>query len=256
MQLATPEPMPDDEEWLEDWALYAAIKKAHNGRPWFEWPTPLRDRHPQALETTRTQRIHQEHQQCFQAAWSILAEEAKARNITLIGDVPIFIAHDSADVWAHRELFQLDADGMPLHVAGVPPDYFSENGKNGGRCSTIGTLMNIRGGVGGSNEWSECSDSLTWSELTIFAAFIQIGPCQQVTMTHDRARGRTVPRTHFLVCWYRSHPLQTTSLLKIWASFLTRSFNFANGGLPGMAVMQFGFDGVSEKITSPCNIPS
>ena len=71
-------------------------------------------------------------------------------NITLIGDVPIFIAHDSADVWAHRELFQLDAAGMPLYVAGVPPDYFSEDGQKWGRCSTIGTPTSVRVGDGGS----------------------------------------------------------------------------------------------------------
>lgn len=125
--------MEEDAYWLEDWGLYAAIKEDHGHRPWFEWPAPLRDRNPDALEAYKTKALHHINQQRhFQAAWRALCETAAQADIKLIGDLPIFIAHDSADVWAHRSLFQLNGEGMPTHVAGVPPDYFSEGGQKWG----------------------------------------------------------------------------------------------------------------------------
>ena len=133
MESDAPTNMNEEEDWLDDWALYAAIKEDHDQQPWFDWPAPLRDRHPEALDAYReAAQIHRRHQQRFQAAWKTLAAQAKEAGIALIGDLPIFIAHDSADVWAHRALFQLDQNGSPRHVAGVPPDYFSEGGQKWG----------------------------------------------------------------------------------------------------------------------------
>lgn len=133
MQADEPVSVKADEDWMDDWALYAAIKDDHNDEPWFRWPVPLRDRHPEALERYReAAQTHRWEQERFQAAWNKLATEARNLGIKLIGDLPIFIAHDSADVWAHRELFQLDEGGWPSVVAGVPPDYFSEGGQKWG----------------------------------------------------------------------------------------------------------------------------
>ena len=133
MQADEPVSVEADEDWMDDWALYAAIKDDHNDEPWFRWPAPLRDRHPEALERYReAAQTHRWEQERFQAAWNKLATEARNLGINLIGDLPIFIAHDSADVWAHRELFQLDEGGWPSVVAGVPPDYFSEGGQKWG----------------------------------------------------------------------------------------------------------------------------
>ncbi|MGB0515436.1 MAG: 4-alpha-glucanotransferase [Poseidonia sp.] len=249
MQLATPKPMPDDEEWLEDWALYAAIKKAHNGQPWFEWPTPLRDRHPQALENYKdAARIHRKHQQCFQAAWSILSKEAKARNITLIGDVPIFIAHDSADVWAHRELFQLDADGMPLYVAGVPPDYFSENGQK------WGTVL---------YDWNahEQQDWRWWIQRIerMFRLFdvVRIDHFRgfhsnwAVPASDDDARQgswQDGPKDELLRVLVSLAPSPNHILAEDLGIIPDEVIQLRQRyGLPGMAVMQFGFDGASEN---------
>ena len=126
-------PLLDDDYWLEDWALYQAIKEDQDGRPWYEWPAPLRDRHPDALDAFRPQMTtHIAAQRRFQRAWNDLRSIAQEADVDLIGDLPIFVAHDSADVWAHRRLFQLDENGMPLFVAGVPPDYFSETGQKWG----------------------------------------------------------------------------------------------------------------------------
>jgi 4-alpha-glucanotransferase len=119
--------------WLEDWALYSAIKKSQNGLPWYEWPVEFRDRYPEALTSWREHiSDHIKDQEQFQSSWNNLKDYANANNIQIIGDCPIFVSHDSADVWAHRELFLLDENGHPEFVAGVPPDYFSEDGQRWG----------------------------------------------------------------------------------------------------------------------------
>jgi len=122
--------------WLEDYALFAALQAERPGG-WWTWPAALRDREPQALAETRA-RLHERialvrfTQFLFFSQWAALRAHANARGIRLFGDMPIFVAHDSAEVWAHRDLFALDAQGLPTVVAGVPPDYFSATGQRWG----------------------------------------------------------------------------------------------------------------------------
>ena len=123
--------------WLADYALFRSLKSARGEVEWTRWEAPLRDRQPHALEEARHQladeiAFRSFEQWVFDQQWHALREYAHARNIALIGDMPIFLAHDSADVWQRRELFQLDATGAPRVVAGVPPDYFSATGQRWG----------------------------------------------------------------------------------------------------------------------------
>ncbi len=120
--------------WLDDFALFMALKDAHGGRAWTDWPEPLLARDPGALAewTTRLDaeiRYYKFTQ--FQVArqWGDLRRYANDRGVRIIGDLPIFVAHDSVDVWANRTLFQLDARGHPAMVAGVPPDPFAATGQ-------------------------------------------------------------------------------------------------------------------------------
>ncbi|CAI8303135.1 MAG: 4-alpha-glucanotransferase [Candidatus Poseidoniaceae archaeon] len=123
-------PMEEDAYWLKDWALFCAIKQDQGGKPWYEWPEPLKNRNPEALaQFDPLLEPYILQQQAFAAEWNALRKHANNSDVKMIGDVPIFIAHDSADVWAHRELFQLDESGYPTYIAGVPPDYFSETGQ-------------------------------------------------------------------------------------------------------------------------------
>lgn len=123
--------------WLDDFALYTALKQAHDQQPWREWPDPLAAHHAEALEEARSthadavERVKFE-QWLVDRQWSALREYAAARGVRLIGDIPIFVAMDSAEVWAHREYFQLDELGRAEVVSGVPPDYFSEEGQKWG----------------------------------------------------------------------------------------------------------------------------
>lgn len=124
-------------DWLADYALFMAIRESQKNRPWNEWPEGLRDRDFQTLEKARAKlakkiRRHEVLQYLFSRHWKKTAEFFQALDISIIGDIPIFVAGDSADVWANRELFFLNEDGSPSVVAGVPPDYFSETGQRWG----------------------------------------------------------------------------------------------------------------------------
>jgi 4-alpha-glucanotransferase len=123
--------------WLDDYALFRALRDAHGGRCWAHWPPPLRDRDPNGLEQARHDLVadierHAYAQYLFDLQWASVRRHARRRGIRILGDVPIFVAHDSADVWAHPELFTVDAEGEPTVVSGVPPDYFSATGQRWG----------------------------------------------------------------------------------------------------------------------------
>jgi len=126
-----------EQHWLEDYALFRALKSQHGEVEWTRWDKGVRDREPHALNQARTALEEEITYRCFEqwlfaSQWEALLNYAHGRGIALIGDMPIFLAHDSADVWQHRELFQLDAEGLPRVVAGVPPDYFSVTGQRWG----------------------------------------------------------------------------------------------------------------------------
>src|SRR5262249_32138915 len=120
--------------WLDDFALFLALKEAHGGGSWYEWPEELIRREPPALERAQqmlaeSMGLHRFRQFLFYHQWLALKQYAREQDVRLIGDVPIFVAGDSADVWTNPELFLLDKYRRPAVVSGVPPDYFSETGQ-------------------------------------------------------------------------------------------------------------------------------
>lgn len=123
--------------WLDDFALFMALKNAHGGVSWVEWDVKLAQRAPEALaEAKVTYAEALEHykfcQWVFFQQWDALRNYAHDKGIRLFGDIPIFVAHDSSDVWANQSLFYLDEVGNPTVIAGVPPDYFSATGQRWG----------------------------------------------------------------------------------------------------------------------------
>ena len=120
--------------WLPDFALFMALKRANGGAAWHTWDRALVGRETEALERARRElareiREVEFEQWLFFEQWAAVRGQARDRGIEIMGDIPIFVAHDSADVWAHPEIFQLAADGRPAFQAGVPPDYFSATGQ-------------------------------------------------------------------------------------------------------------------------------
>ena len=124
-------------QWLDDFALFMTAREAFPGVNWLDWPEDLRDHKPTALKALRES--HQStlervclEQYLFFVQWTALRHYAAERGIWLFGDIPIFVAHDSADVWAAPHLYKLDSEGKPRVIAGVPPDYFSPEGQHWG----------------------------------------------------------------------------------------------------------------------------
>lgn len=120
--------------WLEDYALFAALKDHFNGSAWNSWPEDLRDRKESALKKWHeqmTEQISREKffQHLFFKQWFSLKVYCNSKNIRLIVDMPIYVSFESADVWANLEIFKLDKEKRPTFVAGVPPDYFSSTGQ-------------------------------------------------------------------------------------------------------------------------------
>jgi 4-alpha-glucanotransferase len=120
--------------WLNDFAVFMAVKAAHAQRPWPDWDPDIARHTPSAVAqwTARCERdirLQKLTQFLFFEQWQRVREACRARSIAIMGDLPIFVAHDSADVWARRELFRLDEDGQPTVLTGVPPDYFSADGQ-------------------------------------------------------------------------------------------------------------------------------
>ncbi len=123
-----------DSRWLGDYAVYRILKTKHGERPWPEWDTPYVHREPGAmLKVREDNREAIEHikiiQFLFDQQWHALKRYANENGVHLFGDMPIYIALDSADAWAHPEILLIDKDGKPSHVSGVPPDYFSADGQ-------------------------------------------------------------------------------------------------------------------------------
>jgi 4-alpha-glucanotransferase len=115
---------PEQADWLADWARFAALKRFFGGRPWMSW-----DREPPSAELSDQIAFETYLQFLFFRQWDRVKRAANSRGLAVMGDLPIYLSLDSADVWAHRDLFALDDRGLPTSVSGVPPDYFSETGQ-------------------------------------------------------------------------------------------------------------------------------
>jgi len=124
----------NNSDWLDDYALFMACKRVHKDAAWVHWDAGMRRRDPGALKKWKNElsseiEIHKFAQFEFFRQWENLRARCTRRGIRIMGDIPIYIAHDSADVWAHPELFRLNEQGKPTAVAGVPPDYFTATGQ-------------------------------------------------------------------------------------------------------------------------------
>lgn len=126
-----------EKDWLDDYSLFIALKDYHDGKPWNEWEKEISQRNTSAVKHYKKLlkdeiEYHKFVQFLFFKQWLELKSYANSKGIKIIGDLPIFVAFDSADVWVNRHLFEVSADGKPLFIAGVPPDYFSPTGQRWG----------------------------------------------------------------------------------------------------------------------------
>ncbi len=233
-------------DWLEDYALFAALKRFHGGRPWYDWPRPLAHRDPEALEAWIAD--HRDDiervvfgQFLFFRQWTAVRAAAREAGVSILGDVPIFVALDSADVWAHHELFLLDDERQPAVVGGAPPDYFSSTGQLWGNPLYDWDRM----ADDGYGWWiARLRHELTLADAVRLDHFRGFAAHWEVPADHDVAtHGRWVPGPGRSLFDAVSDALGGLPLVAEDLGEITEDVvELRKGlGLPGMAVLQFAF---------------
>jgi 4-alpha-glucanotransferase len=124
----------ENEAWLHDYAVFISIKETLGGMPWWDWSEDLKLRNKKRIDAFVSEnqneiQFHKFVQYLFNKQWQSIKKHANSKGIAIVGDIPLYVAHDSADVWSNQKIFQFDKDRNPLKVAGVPPDYFSKTGQ-------------------------------------------------------------------------------------------------------------------------------
>jgi 4-alpha-glucanotransferase len=246
--------LAENRTWLEDYVLYQAIKDAHGGLPWYEWEPALVARDTAACSQWRGKlsdsvRYHEFVQFAFELQWRALRAAAREQRVRLIGDVPIFVAHDSADVWANQDLFYLDDRGQPVVVAGVPPDYFSETGQLWGNPLYRWDVHAARDYAWWLDRFRYLLGRVDVIRIDHFRGFEAYWEIPAGSKTAAPGRWVPGPGSHFFEALKRrlaSLPLIAEDLGVITPPVEALRDEF---GLPGMRVLQFGFgaDSGSEK---------
>lgn len=243
-------------DWLDDYACFEALSGLHRGEPWWAWPDEHRDREPAAMERARKdlgaeiERL-QKQQFAFAWQWARLREYAHSRGVRLFGDLPFYVAPDSAETWSHPEQFQLDGTGRATAVAGVPPDYFSEKGQLWGnplydwRAMRQDNFAFWRGRV---------HRQLVRVDLLRIDHFRALAAHWSVPAGAPDARGgewQPTPGRAFLKalrdeCGDLPIVAEDLGVITPDVDALRKGF-----GLPGMRVLQFGFGGNPEDVHLP-----
>ncbi len=244
--------------WLEPFALFMALKDAHGGRPWTEWESDIAAREPAALarwgeRLAREARGHVYNQYLFFRQWTRLKEYAAGKSIRIIGDAPIFVAHDSADCWAHPELFYLEPDGRPTVVAGVPPDYFSATGQRWGNPLYRWDRMAATGYTWWIDRLRAVLTTVDVLRLDHFRAFAGYWAIPGDAPTAETGRWEPGPGIPFFEAVERALgrlPIIAEDLGVITPDVVALRDRF---GFPGMKVLQFAFDGGAENGDLPHN---
>jgi 4-alpha-glucanotransferase len=244
--------------WLEDYALFAAIKAAHGDRSWIDWPAELRTREPGALlraqEALRLPILDYKFgQYILSSQWRSLKSYCQEKNVQVVGDVPIYVAHDSADVWSHPHLFELESNGAPTSVAGVPPDYFSDDGQRWGNPLYRWDVM----AQDGFAWWTQrmraalaIHDVIRLDHFRGFEAFWSVPASESTarngtwlpgpgTALFDALRGSLGDMSIIA---------EDLGLITDGVRSLKQRYQF-----PGMAILQFAFDGHADNAFLPHN---
>ena len=247
--------------WLDDYALFRALKNAHGGTAWNEWEPALVRRDAAVLElasqTVFSQEI--EAQKFFQflffRQWLALKAYCNRRGIKLVGDIPMFVAHDSADVWTNPDQFKLSANGLPTVVAGVPPDYFSETGQLWGN-----PLYNWEQMQADGFKWwiARVRATLQMFDIARIDHFRGFAACWEIPGGDTTAeRGHWVESPGRELFTAVRHALGEVPIIAEDLGVITPDVTALRDefGFPGMRVLQFGFSSDMNNIDLPLNYP-
>jgi|GEM_PF-10051 len=244
--------------WLDDYTLFRALKDAHNGVAWNEWEPALVRRAPAALERARSQ-LHDEieaqmfYQFLFFEQWFALKNYCNEHGLKIVGDLPIFVAQDSADVWTNPDQFKLDKNGRPLVVAGVPPDYFSSTGQLWGNPLYNWERME----ADGFKWWIErVRATLKVVDIARVDHFRGFAACWEIPggdKTAERGQWVEAPGNELFSAirdTLGQLPIIAEDLGVITPDVVALRDGF---GFPGMRILQFGFGGDAKNIDLPHN---
>lgn len=243
-------------QWLPDYSLYCCLKANHNGAPWWEWHKGGRDRDTAILGELKESADYDYYgfeQFVFFRQWRALRDYAHEHGVRLFGDMPIFVAEDSAEVWAHAELFVLDAHGRPEVVTGVPPDYFSAEGQRWGNPHYRWQRME----ADGFSWWRErVRTQMELFDLIRIDHFRGFEAAWTIPFSHENAIGGRwvpVPGEALLLALRQAFgelPFVAEDLGLITEPVVALRERYR---LPGMRVLQFGFDGDPSNPHLPHN---
>jgi 4-alpha-glucanotransferase len=241
--------------WLEDYALFKAIEES-TGKPWYSWPSPLRNRDENSLDKKKDELKELVDRQkfvqfMFSRQWRLFHEYCQTKDVRILGDLPFYMSYDCADIWCHPELFKLNTKKQPLFVAGVPPDYFCRDGQYWGN-----PVYNLKELERTRFQWwiqrirrnLELCDVLRLDHFRGFTAYWQI---PATSKTARNGRWIRSPAKSFFKALYRSFPDLpfVAEDLGLITDRVRRNLNAL--GIPGMRVLLFGFGGKEDNPNSP-----
>ena len=244
--------------WLDDYAMFIAIKHHHQAKPWLEWPDGLRRREKKALNKARKDYAEKIRQVCFEqfvffTQWHEIRDYARQHGVLLFGDMPIFVSHDSADVWACSENFLMDDEGEAAFVAGVPPDAFSDTGQRWGNPLYDWDYM-----LKDNFSWwrmrfrtqLELFDLIRVDHFRGFEACWQIPDGEETAINGEwvQVPGRALLQSLFDEFDKLSLVAEDLGIITEDVTRLRTDFN-----LPGMKILQFAFGGDNKNPYLPHN---
>lgn len=248
-------------DWLDTYALFMALKEHHDGRPWVEWDAGLRAGDESELLRFKDNymhliQLHQWTQYFYFTQWNEVRQAAKSKNIRIIGDVPIYVSHDSADVWGKQRLFYLDDRGYPTVVAGVPPDYFSPTGQLWGNPIyrwEVEKAENFPWWVSRMRQVLDTVDMVRLDHFRGFAGYWEVPGGEETAVKGRWVNGPGQPLFRVLKEALGNLPFIAEDLGEITEDVIELRDSF---GLPGMKIFQFGFAGDPEHEFLPHRYPS
>ena len=244
--------------WLDDYALFRALKDEHGGVAWNEWEPSLVRREPAGLETAKkslSEEIEAQkfYQFLFFRQWFALKSYCNERGIMLVGDIPIFVAHDSADVWTNPDQFKLNPDGTPIVVAGVPPDYFSATGQLWGNPLYNWERMRADGFKWWIERIRATFGTFDIARIDHFRGFAACWEIPGGDRTAERGRWVAAPGRELFTAIRDALgklPIIAEDLGVITPDVEALRDDF---GFPGMRILQFGFSSDSKNTDLPHN---
>ena len=248
--------LKEEKDWLQDYCLFMAIKNEQKGICWIDWPEELKDRHSKAVKEAEKElaeeiEFYRFQQYCFTTQWRKLKAYANKKGISIIGDVPIYVALDSSDAWANPEMLQFDEDYDPKAVAGCPPDAFSATGQLWGNPLYDWKALKKDGYGWWVQRMTHCMELYDVVRIDHFRGFDEYYAIPYGDKTAERGKWEKGPGMDLFHTLDKK--IKDLRVIAEDLGFLTESVleMLKESGYPGMKVLQFAFDGSEDSSYLP-----